>query len=91
MSRDYGDTRRYKLCRRCREICIRLMRSRCPIAPVMSPWIATILLFYPLPDEISLLCACMCDAFACAHNRICLGLSDQAEDIFEARLRVLTR
>eukprot|EP00959_Pyramimonas_sp_CCMP1952_P128623 2689787-Pyramimonas_sp.AAC.1 len=33
MFRDYGDMRRYKLCRRCREICVRWMRSRCPIAP----------------------------------------------------------
>ena len=91
MSRDYDDLRHYKFCHRFREICVRWMGSLCPIAPVTIPWIATILQLYPLPANVSLLCACMRDAFLYAHHAARLGLPGTPAQAFEARLRLLSR
>eukprot|EP00959_Pyramimonas_sp_CCMP1952_P201051 4204787-Pyramimonas_sp.AAC.1 len=41
--------------------------------------------------NVSLLCACMCDAFLHAHHCASLGLPGAAQQDFEARLRLLTR
>eukprot|EP00959_Pyramimonas_sp_CCMP1952_P229061 4789616-Pyramimonas_sp.AAC.1 len=61
------------------------------IAPVMIPWVAALIQLYPLPPNVSLLRACMCDAFLRAHHCARLGLPGTAQQNFEARLRLLTR
>ena len=67
------------------------MGTAFPIAPGTLPWIATLIQLYPLPPNVSLLSACMCDAFLHAHHCARLGLPGSVNQNFEARLRLLSR
>eukprot|EP00959_Pyramimonas_sp_CCMP1952_P327380 6853838-Pyramimonas_sp.AAC.1 len=62
-----------------------------PITPVIIPWFAALIQLYPLPPNVSLLCACMCDAFLRAHRCARLSLPGAAQQNFGVRLRLLTR
>eukprot|EP00959_Pyramimonas_sp_CCMP1952_P085208 1781461-Pyramimonas_sp.AAC.1 len=57
----------------------------------MIPWIPTLIQLFPLPPDVSLLCACMCDDFLRAHHCVRLGLPGTVQQNFDARLRLLTR